>query len=72
MIEYNVRNPGSAYDPTIKISFGGNGECIIYYRYDNVFKIEDTGSATDIIFEVGDIEYLIKALEKLITIREEE
>lgn len=72
MIEYNVRNTGSASDDAIKISFGGDGECIIYHSYDDVFKIEDTHSTTDIIFEVGDIEYLIKALEKLITIREEE
>ena len=71
MIEYNVRNPGSASDPAIKISFGSNGECIIYHRYNDVSKIEDTDSATDIILEVGGIKYLIKALEKLITIQEE-
>lgn len=65
MIEYNVRENTQTNDNEIKINFGECEECLKYDPSDIFFRVCDPRSNEKVIISLDDINYMIRALEKL-------
>lgn len=72
MIEYDVRDcTCNDDDSQVRISFGEYGECLEYDKSDSgVFSIYHPRSDEGVVISSDDINYMIRALEKLKEIKE--